>query len=132
MNSCVEPLFEPIASESNFLMASPFIIYRALEVRSVYNSPSELRLSLDIPGAARESLDVSLERTESDGNNPDTSSVSVKGTRNGEYFSKTLDLPSKALDLTRARASLANGVLEIIAPKSQGIAGSVNTRIPVL
>lgn len=139
MTSFVEPLFARMTSnekdqpQPSIFTPSPFLIHRAFDVRRVHNSSSELRLSMDLPGAQRENLAVSLQRRESDGNRPDSSSVSIRGVLNGESFFKTLDLPSKALDFAKVQAKLTNGVLEIIAPKTEGaVVGSQDAKIPVL
>lgn len=139
MSAIVEqPLLGPSSQEQSlspsFLLASPFMIHRNLDVRRVHNSDREIRLSMDVPGAERENLAVKLQRRESGGKKPDASSVNVQGTMNGESFSKTVELPSTALDLAKVRAKLTNGVLEIIAPKTKHVAssGSYNCTIPVM
>ena len=137
MNAFVEPLFAASSQERSFLLSSPFAICRALDVRRVHSSNRELRLSMDVPGATRENLAVQLQRRESDGNKPEASSVHVQGTLDGKCFSKTVELPSTTLDLAQVKAKLADGILEIIVPKSKqavfaAFAGTQNTTVPVM
>jgi len=106
------------------LLASPMMrITRNCDIRRVHNSDDEFRISMDVPGAQHENIDVCLITRNSSNTSTKAASVAavkISGTVNGTSFSKTLDLPSTSLDLSKVHAHLSSqhGILEIVAPKS--------------
>ncbi|CAB9498219.1 expressed unknown protein [Seminavis robusta] len=141
MTALIETLFAPVVSTTttsqaastsssaqhqppiftkSFTLQTMIMITRTLDVRRVYNSDHELRVSIDVPGAERGALSLHLDnRTES------RPSIQIRGVLNGEAVSKTLGLPTtSALNLNQLHARLANGILDVVAPKLVSTAAS--------
>lgn len=89
---------------------------------SVYETPEEVRLELEMPGVSRDSIDISLERDE----------LTVTGTRKREDFRgevlhrerltnsfRRSFVLSERIDGNAIRARYENGILFLTLPKSE-------------
>lgn len=128
----IERLFDELLPASMFRigrspLATRNLVARQARVPSIdlLERDEEIIFRAEVPGMSKDDLDISV----------DENSVTLRGTLSheeteseGEYyrqeisrgeFARSIPLPS-AVDTEKAKASLDNGVLELVLPKLEG------------
>jgi HSP20 family protein len=97
---------------------------RSFPLLNIYNQPEEIRVVAEVPGVAKDDLDISfsngLLKISGERKVPDLpeKSLQVRSERQTGVFEKTLRIPFE-VNADKLHAELHNGVLQIGLPKAE-------------